>query len=316
MTAAAEFECVIVGAGPAGLTAAIYLARYRRRIAVFDDGRSRALWIPRSHNCPGFPDGVSGEALLARLREQAERYGAQVTHGKVTDIARREDGLFAVEADGVRLAARKVLLATGIEDVQPDMDNLRSAIRRGHVRLCPVCDGYEVIGRDVAVFGPPDKAVEKALFLRPYTDKLTVLLTGQSAPTAAQRQALEAAGIALKQAPVVDLIFAGDDIAAALADGSHYTIDVLYPALGSDPRTELGVKLGAARNASGYLEVDAHQRTRAPGLYAAGDVVNELNQICVATGHAAIAATDIYNRLREEERRGKEGGGKGIGDRG
>lgn len=298
MAADSEVECIVIGAGPAGLTAAIYLARYRRRIVVFDGGASRAALIPRSHNCPGFPDGLPGKELLGRLREQAERYGARVTPGEVTDLRRLPNGEFEAIAGDDRVKARKVLLATGVEDVQPDIENLRRAIREGHVRLCPVCDGYEVIDKDVAVLGPADKAVAKAFFLRPYTEKLTVMLTRGSALDDDQRAGLEDAGVRWFDSPVVDLMLDDDEIRVVLADGGEYTVDVLYPALGGNVRAGLAARLGAECTPEGYLKADAHQRTTVPGLYAAGDVVNELNQICVAAGHAAIAATDIYNSLR------------------
>lgn len=293
-----EVECIVVGAGPAGLTAAIYLARYRRRIAVFDAGASRAALIPRSRNYPGFPDGVGGPELLARLREQAALYGVRTTHGEVTDLRKTTAG-FEATIGAHQLRARTVLLATGIEDEQPDLENLRSAIHCGHVRLCPVCDGFEVIDRNVAVFGPPEKAVAKALFLRPYTEQLTVLLS-RGTLTDEQRGALHGAGVRLQEAHVVDLSFEDERVAARLSDGRLIDIDVLYPALGSRVRAHLAVRLGAECNSEGFLRTDDHQRTTVPGLYAAGDVVNELNQICVASGHAAIAATDIYNCLREQ----------------
>lgn len=294
-----EVECAIVGAGPAGLTAALYLARYRRRIAVFDTRMSRATLIPRSHNCPGFPDGIPGDQLLQRLTRQGDRYGVRVTLAEVERIERDSDGFQLFTADE-QVSARKVLLATGIVDRQPDIENLRTAIRDGHVRLCPVCDGFEVIDKEVAVLGPAQKATEKALFLRPYTDRIVVLLTRGEPLSEDQSRRLSAAGITWRHSPVIDLSIEGDDVAALLEDGSRYVVDVLYPALGSEVRASLAVRLGAACTADGYLQVDDHQRTTVPGLYAAGDVVNELNQICVATGHAAIAATDIYNTLRKE----------------
>lgn len=292
-----ELECIVVGAGPAGLTAAIYLARYRRRIAVFDAGASRAALIPRSRNYPGFPDGVGGPELLARLREQAAQYGVRITSGEVAALRRAGDAFEATVGER-RFRSSIVLLATGIEDAQPDLENLRAAIQQGHVRLCPVCDGFEAIDKSVAVFGPPDKAVAKALFLRPYTDRLTVLLS-DGALSDAQRAALSDAGVRFHDAPVVDLTFEDERVAALLGDGRELDVEVLYPALGSRVRAQLAVQLGAQCNAEGFLKTDDHQRTSVPGLYAAGDVVNELNQICVASGHAAIAATDIYNTLRE-----------------
>jgi thioredoxin reductase (NADPH) len=296
-----NLDCAIVGGGPAGLTAAVYLARYRQRIVVFDKGESRLALIPRSHNCPGYPHGIPGKELLMRLREQAEHYGVEIRDDEITSIHRSPAGEFELIAQAQRVTSRTVLLATGIADVQPNMAHLLTAIRDGHVRLCPVCDGYEVIDKEVAVLGPAEKAIEKALFLRPYTDKLSVLLTEDARPNAEQRAALDAAGIQLHDQPIADLFIVGDEITAVLADQTRLSIEVLYPALGSVVRSHLAAALGAKCMPGGYLEVDSHQRTSVPRLYAAGDVVNELNQICVATGHAAIAATDIYNTLRRED---------------
>jgi thioredoxin reductase (NADPH) len=295
------FECAIVGAGPAGLTAAIYLARYLRKIIVLDNGQSRARWIPRSHNCPGFPEGISGLELLTRLREQAQRYGVSVTHAEVTAINQLEVESFELCASTLATRAQYVLLATGMLDEQPDIGGLRTAIEQGHVRLCPVCDGYEVIDKDVAVFGPPEKATEKALFLRPYTDRITVLVQGGKGLEPNQRERLQRQSIKIIDCGVAEWLVDADAISAILADGSRYCVDVLYPALGGTVRAHLATQLGAECTQSGYLKVDAHQRTSVPRLYAAGDVVDELNQICVGTAHAAIAATDIYNALRRQQ---------------
>jgi thioredoxin reductase (NADPH) len=298
-----NLDCAIVGGGPAGLTAAVYLARYRRRAVVFDTGESRLALIPRSHNCPGYPHGIPGKDLLARLREQAEHYGVVICAEEVLAINRHASGDFELITPRQRATCRTVLLATGIADVQPDMAHLLTAIRTGHVRLCPVCDGYEVIDKEVAVLGSLEKAIEKALFLRPYTGKLTIVLTEATQVSEERRDVIAGAGISLHESPISDLFIEGDEITAVLSDGTQFSIEVLYPALGSVVRSQLATALGAKCMPSGYLEVDSHQRTSVPRLYAAGDVVNELNQICVATGHAAIAATDIYNTLRREEQR-------------
>lgn len=308
LAAAADTErpldCLIIGAGPAGLTAAIYLLRYRLRIAVVDRGGSRATLIPRSHNYPGFPDGVPGSELLERLGEQVRRYGGGVTRDEVRSLRRRADGDFEAQTTDGTIVARKVLLATGIEDEQPALPNLLQLIKRGHIRLCPVCDGFEVIGKDVYVLGPPKKAAAKGLFLRSFTSKLTVLpIAGGPECDAEDFEKLAAADIEFVSECVTDVRADGDELIGVLASGREIPMDVLYPALGCEVRSQLATALGADCNELGYVKTDDHQRTRVPGLYAAGDVVNELNQICVATGHAAIAATDIYNTLREEERR-------------
>lgn len=205
---------------------------------------------------------------------------------------------------GGTIVARKALLATGIEDEQPSLPNLFDLIKKGHVRLCPVCDGFEVIDKHVCVLGPPKKAAAKSLFLRSFTPKLSVLpiASGPECDTE-ELGKLADANIEYVSECVVDVRADGDDLIAVLAGGREIRMDVLYPALGGDVRSQLARSLGAECNELGYVKTDDHQRTCVAGLYAAGDVVNELNQICVATGHAAIAATDIYNKLREEERR-------------
>jgi thioredoxin reductase (NADPH) len=293
-------DCAIVGAGPAGLTAAIYLARFRRRIALFDAGRSRAAYIPRSHNYPGFPDGINGVELLERLRAQARRYGAEVTGGCVDAIEAR-DGAFSLVAGGERFAARTVLIATGVVDKEPEMANLKAAIDAGCVRLCPICDGHEVIDRTVAVYGPAASSASHAIFMRTFTDRLSLLVPRGDPPVAREEcERLAAAGVDLVASPVAQLSMDADRKAVVrLADGSELRFDTVYPTLGSRMRSELAIALGARTTEAGDIQVDSHQRTSVPGLYAAGDVVAALNQLSVAVGHAAIAATAIHNELRK-----------------
>jgi thioredoxin reductase (NADPH) len=140
--AEADLDCLIVGGGPAGLTAAIYLARFRRRTRLIDAGFSRAALIPKSHNFPGFPDGISGVEILARLNAHATRYGAHVERGRVSELRCREDGVFVATAEGRSLTARRVILATGVVDSLPEIEGLKDHIRTGRIRLCPVCDGF------------------------------------------------------------------------------------------------------------------------------------------------------------------------------
>jgi thioredoxin reductase (NADPH) len=299
----APLDCLIIGAGPAGLTAAVYLLRYRLNIALLDRGGSRATLIPRSHNYPGFPDGIPGTELLRRLKTQVERHDGKVLVDEVHSIG-REGPDFEVRTTTEHFLARKILLATGIEDEQPSLPNLRQLIQQGHVRLCPVCDGFEVIGKSVCVLGPSKAAAQKALFLRSFSSQLTLLPTDDASDLDEhERQVLSEAGIEVLSSPAVDIRTSGDELMALLRDGREIHMEVLYPALGCNVRSHLARELGAQCNEQGYVKVDDHQRTHVPGLYAAGDVVNELNQICVATAHAAIAATDIYNQLRAEENR-------------
>ena len=291
-------DCLIVGAGPAGLTAAIYLARFRRRIAIYGSGAPRASYIPRTRNYPGFPDGISGNELLERLRAQAGRYGAEVREARV-DSLRREDGAFVASAGGDTIRAATVLLATGVVDKEPEMASLREAIDRGCIRLCPICDGHEVIDSCVAVYGPLGDTAGHAVFMRSFTDDVTVLVPKGDEPASQDDlRRLRAARVKLLDSPVAEIRMTAEGKAGVrLADGSEHVFTTLYPTLGARRLAELATGLGARCNEEGDIVVDPHQQTTVPGLYAAGDVVAALNQLSVAVGHAAIAATAIHNSL-------------------
>ena len=309
-TADEPLDCLVVGGGPAGLTAALYLARFERRFMVVDAGRSRASVIPESHNVPAFAEGISGTEILARQRAHVARYGGPVAHGTVATLRKARGGFVArVETGGAprRIRARRVLLATGADDVEPSFPDLPDAVRRGLVRYCPICDGYEVRGRRIAVIGHGDRGLGEAVFVaRTYSRDVTLMTLGQGTALDADAVARAAGhGIAVVGEPVIGLDIEGSRITVLrTGDGAEHRFEVLYSALGLTIRSELAVALGAAHDRTGALLVDEHNRTTVPGLYAAGGVVRGLDQIVVAMGHGAVAATDIHNRCElptEEE---------------
>jgi thioredoxin reductase (NADPH) len=297
-------DCVVVGAGPGGLTAAVYLARYLRDVFVIDDGRSRALWILRSHNCPGFPDGIPGPELLDRLRRQAERYGALLRQERIEALERDECGSFVLTCGTKIITAKSALLATGAEDVQAPIPDLDGAIRRGVVRHCPTCDAYEVRDRRIAILGAGNCRLQEAMLLRSYTADLTVLSLGRPLEMAEdERAALQSAGVDLVDEPVAELMAEAEGVCVRLAQsGRVIRFDIIYTALGLRGRSELANRLGAEHDEDGVLIVDDHQRTSVPGLYAVGDVVPGLGQIGVAMGQAAIAASTINSSLERRLR--------------
>ena len=294
-----EPEILIVGAGPAGLTAATYLARFRRRVLVADGGASRARWIPVSHNMPGFPAGITGDAILERMGEQAEEYGAVIEAGQVEGIVRDGDG-FMVRLNDREVRVRAVLLATGVVDHHPDLPGVERAIERSLVRICPICDGYEAIDKAVAVIGDDDKGVREAAFLRTYSDRVTLIHIGP-ADALTEQDEMARMGIELIRAPMDNVRLEGDRVTALSWGGTYRTFDLVYSALGTSPNVELAKTLNARAGDDGRLVTDAHQATSVKRLYAAGDVVKGLNQIAVATAEAAVAATAIHNALREAD---------------
>jgi thioredoxin reductase (NADPH) len=288
-------DCLIVGGGPAGLTAAIYLARYRRKFALVDEGESRAALIPESHNYPGFR-GIAGPELLHRLRDQNAQYGMSMVQGRVTALQRNAEGFVASTNVG-ELHARSVLLATGLVDEAPGISGFADALGAGAIRFCPICDGYEITDRSVGVIGPLSSAFKKALFLRTYTKDLTLFATEQPHESSDLLQRIAQAGVKLASAPG-NVSYSSLGVLVTTQAGKMERLDALYPALGCTIRSGLARDLGAACTEIGAILVDAHQRTSVPLLYAAGDVVSDLHQLSVSFGHAAVAATAIHNALK------------------
>lgn len=293
-------DCLIIGAGPAGLVAATYLARFRRRIKVIDAGSSRASLIPLSHNLPGFPSGISGDEILTRFRGQAQRYGVEITDGVVDRLSREDDGAFVARHGTDSIQAANIVLATGVIDIEPELPQVTDAIKQGYVRHCPICDGFEVIDRKVAVIGYEQNLVKEALFIRHYTADLTLFSLGRDLELSdAERKRMLDLGIHLIEEPIEEVFIEGRKIAALRSvGGTEHRFDTLYSALGTKVRSELARDLDVDCDERGDLRVDLRRlQTSIPGLYAAGDVVNGLNQISVAAGHAAVAATAIHHQL-------------------
>jgi thioredoxin reductase (NADPH) len=293
-------DCLVIGGGPAGLTASIYLGRFRRRVTLIDKGWSRAEWITLSHNLPGFPNGIAGPALLEAMRAQARLYGASLQTGIVDALRRRDNRRFTARLDGVELSASTVLLATGVIENKPPVPHLADAVKRGLIRTCPICDGYEAIGKRVAVLGTGEHAAAEALFLRTYSQEITLLLPADGADALSDetQQSLHSAAVIVTHVSVGAVSL--DDhgvVALEVEDGQIHRFDLVYSAFGTTSQSQLANALQARTDPSGRLFVNEHQQTSVEGLYAAGDVVRGLNQISVANGEAAIAATAIHNAL-------------------
>jgi thioredoxin reductase (NADPH) len=299
MTSDDLLDCLIIGGGAAGLTAAVYFGRYRRRVLVLDDDDSRLKWIPRTRNVLGFPDGIEGPELLERLREHARRYEVPTERVRVESLRQQADGSFVAEAAGRSWRGRYALLATGARDVVPEVDGFADGLRAGQVRFCPVCDGFETQGKKVAVLGRGAHGLRESLFIANFGNEVTWLAMASQEDVAPPDLAqLRAAGVRIAASAPRGIACGADcGVRVTLQDEQVLEFDTLYPALGLTHACDLAATLGARVQADGQVEVDAHQQTSVPGLYAAGDVAVDLNQISVAAGHAAIAATAIHNRL-------------------
>jgi len=295
-------DCIIIGAGPAGLTAAIYLARFHLPIRLFDGGSSRAALIPCTHNHAGYPGGISGKDLLARMLDQAESFGASRDECKVTKIVREEAG-FAVDAGHGTYRSRTILLATGVVNHRPpgmEDDVHDEALERGLLRYCPICDGYEVTDKRVGVIGTASHGTDETLFLRGYTRDLTLISPhGEHDLDNSCNERLDDAGVVRIAGPCGGYAIEGERLVLDTAQG-RVAFDSIYPALGSRIRSELATDMGAEATDDGCLDVSDHMETSLPGLFAAGDVVKGLDQISHAMGQAGVAATTIRNYLAKQ----------------
>ncbi|AVR96977.1 NAD(P)/FAD-dependent oxidoreductase [Pseudoduganella armeniaca] len=298
MTLPRRCEVLVIGGGPGGLTAAIYLRRFRRDVIVADKGNSRLALIPVSHNYPGFPGGVPGHELLDRLHQQLTCYGGAVEDIDITAL-RKDGAVFVASHAGGEIHTPVVLLATGVADAGLPVENWHDAVAAGAVRLCPVCDGFDILDKKVAVVSQPHNRTGHALFMRTFSCDVTLFEREPRAPLSEQEaHSLREAGVRYISSPLKGVTLT-DRMAPVLhtEDGEDYRFDVFYPMLGEKARSTLAADIGAACGECDKLIVDDHQRTTVPGLYAVGDVVIGLNQISVATGQAAIAATAIHNAL-------------------
>ena len=293
------FDSVVIGAGPAGLTSALYLRRFHRHVRIVDAGDSRATYIGTSHNLTGFPQGITGTQLLERMNRHLGVVGGFVVRDTVTAIEQGRDDTFVLRLTNESLLSRSVILCTGVKDRSVPLPGATEVAAAGLLRACPVCDGYEFTGKRIGVIGNSLHGVREAAFLRAFSgDVWFIDLFDKPADPAMD---IEMAAAQLRRIPGVarHLALGGDHtVFVTTDDGAGHKFDILYAALGVDPRTGLIEKLGAQLGDAGCAVTDAHCRTTLERVYAAGDAVSGLHQIAVAVGQGAIAATAVHNDLR------------------
>ncbi|HKQ50846.1 MAG TPA: NAD(P)/FAD-dependent oxidoreductase [Pyrinomonadaceae bacterium] len=312
------YDCIVIGAGPAGLSASLFLARYRRRVLTFHHNSPRNLY---SHGVHGFlgHHGIMPTELLARGRDEVALHGGLIVEGCVTKVEKIGDEHFRVttgdkdedEADEARAVqsfeARRMLLATGLRDLTPDCPGFADFYGVS-VHHCPDCDGYEVSDRRVAVLSDGEKGVGFTLGLLTWTDKLTLLTDGPAEGIAGEHRArLERFGIPVREERVACL--EGDAEQKRLCrvlfeEGDALECDALFFNLGSVLAGDLHEMLGCKLDAEcGLVAVDDEQQTSVRGVYAAGDITPHSQLAVVAAAEGAMAAIHIHKSLIPEERR-------------
>ena len=295
------YDVIIVGAGPAGLSAALVLGRARRRVLICDRGTPRNF---ASRSLHGFltRDGIAPQELLAIGRAQLQAYkDVEYRAAEVTDVRRQESLFEATLADGGRCTGRKLLLATGTVDELPPIPGIEEYYGRS-VFHCPYCDGWEVRDRPLAAYGRKDKGVGLARNLLGWSRDVVVCSDGEPSFSKDDRAFLKQHDIAVRSAPIVALE-GKDGLLERLrfADGSVLERRALFFNTGQKPQSALAERLGCKMSEKGSIVTDKHEGTCVPGVYVAGDASRDLQLAIMAAAEGANAAFAINKALLEED---------------
>jgi thioredoxin reductase len=298
------YDVAVIGGGPAGLSAALWLARYMHSVVLVDSGDPRN-WETRGIN--GFlgAHAIRSSELRKRGRADAEKYGAELVDDTVETVKEIDDDCYRLQLkSGKSNDARRLLLAIGIKDHWPPIPGLADCYgETAHV--CPDCDGYETHGRKTVVVGTGRKAVGMALALTTWTEKIVICTNGEPAGINAEHLAqLKALNIPTLEQKITCIKSKDGEInCIELANGMTLDCDRLYFAIGQYPADDIGKQLGCKRDETGLIEVDEHNHTSVKNVFAAGDITPGPQLAVAAAASGAIAALAIHHSLVPEERR-------------
>jgi thioredoxin reductase len=298
-----DHDVIVVGGGPAGLAAALWAARYRRRVLLLDKGETRNRWVEQSHGYFAF-DGASPTELVERARRDLEAY-PEVTVLRQSQVlaARTTDDGFVVELAGAAsVAGHRLILATGVRDVFPEIEGFFDHYGAS-VFHCPTCDGYEGQGKDVTVFGWSENVVGFSLGLLDWARSVTIVTDGREFEgEGAHREVLQRHGIALVEDEAVGFVGdRGDLRAVKLAQAGEIECQLAFFSIAHQPASGIALQLGCATTGEGCVIVDDSCETSVPGVYAAGDLTPGIQLIQVATAKGAIAGVSAAQSLRGEK---------------
>jgi thioredoxin reductase len=296
-----SYDCIVVGAGPAGLSGALMLGRCRRSVLVCDAGAPRNA---RAAGLHGYltRDGTQPEEFLRLAREELARYASVEFHrGEVVDARRTSAGFAVTASGGLRLTARKLLVATGVVDEVPDIDGLQELYGKS-VHHCPYCDGWEWRDQPLAVHGRAEPGTALALALTVWSDDVVLCTDGPSGLSEADRLELEEAGIEVREDRVLRLEGCDGLLQQVLfATGDPLPRRALFFCGGQHQRSDLATRLGARFNQKGTVETGSCEVTNVPGLYVAGDASKQAQFVVVAAAEGTEAGMAINQALLKED---------------
>lgn len=289
-----DFEVIIIGGSYAGLSAAMALGRASRNILVIDDGKPCNAPTPNSHNFLT-RDGETPAAISVIAKEQVLKYPTVIfLDGRVIKVEKAGNEFVVETEEGETFQAKKILLATGIKDIMPEIEGFAECWGKTVIH-CPYCHGYEVKGLKTAVITNGDVGMHYAMLLRQWTTNLAFFTNGPVTFTEEQRAKLQQHNIAVMETPIAKFFHKNGNLEQIiLSDGSSHNISVVYykPAF---KLPEIITGLGLETDESGFVKVDDMQRTGTPGIFAAGDCCSMMRSLpnAVATGNKAGAIINM-----------------------
>lgn len=289
---ATMYDCIIVGGGPAGISAGIYLGRFMRSVLLFDRPGGRTTYNQLNENYLGFPRGIHARELMRRARKQAERFHVQFREDDVCEVQIRDDArTFRVVLEDGEETARSIIFATGVTDSWPPFPGVERYIGKS-IFWCITCDGFQARDKRVVVLGNSSEAATTALQLLNYTDQVTFLASEPEFKVSAEKQEeLHDNNIPIRFGRIVKADGARGQLRALiLDDGDRIELDCLFSNLGQVPNSQVAAHMGVALNDEGCIEVDEEQQTNIPGVFAAGDVTSKPSQQVVTAAHQGSLA--------------------------
>jgi thioredoxin reductase (NADPH) len=299
MRAPTLYDAAIIGGGPAGLTASIWLARYLHSVVLIDSGDPRN-WETRGVNgFLGLP-GIKPSELRGKGREEARDLGVELVDAVCERIACHDEEHFQlILGDGRKFDARRLLLAIGLKDIWPDVPGLEH-VYGVNAHVCPDCDGHECVGKKVVVLGKGRRAVGLALNLTTWTRDIIICTNGAHADLDLPEycEKLDALNIPVLESPIICVKHQGSRLQSIeFEDGLELDVDKIFFALGQYPADDLGAQLGCARDSGGHIIVDDNYHTSVRNCYAAGDIIPGPQVAVAAAGDGAIAALAMHKSL-------------------